>query len=143
MDKYAKEIEKYILYVPLARGIKTYVSNYFRIALNINSIELVGEFNDEQKFEFYKSYSLIQLIKESFDFLFRLDKINYSSQKAVSPVKKKIKQEYSDIGVDIIFYLFGTEYITFIPLEKCKLLNILDSWEKDNTEFKVFKKAYL
>ena len=143
MDKYAKEIEKYILYVTLPRGIKANTSNYFRIALNINSIELIGEFNEAQKIEIYKSYLLIQLIRESFHFLFRLNKIDYLCHKVLSPVRKKIIQEYSDIGVDIILYLFGTEYITFISLENCKLLNSLESWENEKTDFKVFKRAYL
>ena len=52
MDNYANNINEYILYVPLTRGIKAYVSNYFRIALNINSIEILGEFNDNSKTKF-------------------------------------------------------------------------------------------
>ena len=91
----------------------------------------------------YESYLLVQLIHESFHFLYRLDKKDYLCQNALSPIRKKIKQEYGEIGVDIIFFLFGTEYITFFPLENCKLLNSLESWEKDNTDFKVFKQVYL
>jgi len=143
MKKYAEKIEKYILYVPLIRGIKAYVSNYFRIALNINSIELIGKFNEDQKLDVYESYLLVQLIHESFHFIFRLDKEDFLCQNALSPIRKKIMQEYREIGVDIIFYLFGTEYITFFPLENCKLINSVESWEKDNTNFKVFKKVYL
>ena len=143
IKKYANNIKNYILYVPLTREIKAYVSNYFRIALNINSVELIGNFDENEKLDVYESYLLVQLIHESFHFLYRLDKKDYLCQNALSPIRKKIKQEYGEIGVDIIFFLFGTEYITFFPLENCKLLNSLESWEKDNTDFKVFKQVYL
>ena len=49
MKNYAKNINNYILYFPLSKGIKAYISNYFRIILNIHSIELIGEFNNEEK----------------------------------------------------------------------------------------------
>lgn len=38
LNKYANNIKSYILYVPLKRGIKSYSSHYFRIALNINGV---------------------------------------------------------------------------------------------------------
>ena len=143
MDKYANKIEKYILYVPLTKGIKGYVSNYFKIALNIKSVELIGNLNEDEKTEVYKSYLLVQLLHESFHFLFKLDKKGLSCDKALSPIRQKLMLSYGDIGVDIILHLFGTEYITFFPLENCKLLNNLESWEKKGTNFKVFKKVYL
>ena len=144
IQDYANEINKYILYVPLSRGIKAYVSNYFRIALNINSVELIGEFVDKkQKLEVYQSYLLVQFLHESFHFIYRLDKKNFAWNKALSPMKLKEEQVYREIGVDLIFYLFGTEYITYFSLDNCKLLNNLDSWTKEQTNFKVFNKVYL
>ena len=58
-------------------------------------------------------------------------------------MKLKEEQVYREIGVDLIFYLFGTEYITYFSLDNCKLLNNLDSWTKEQTNFKVFNKVYL
>ena len=144
INTYAKEINKYILYVPLTRGIQAYVSNYFRIALNLNSIELIGNFDDEkQKIEVYQSYLLVQLLHESFHFIYRLDKKNKSCLKALSPEKLKIHQTYREIGVDLIFHIFGTEYITYFSLDNCKLINNLDSWKNKGTNFKVFNMVYL
>ena len=68
MKDYAEQINKYILYVPLTKGIKAYVSNYMRIELNINSIELIGDFKDYDKNNIYISYLLINLLNESFHF---------------------------------------------------------------------------
>ena len=144
MEKYAKEIDKYILYVPLTRGIKAYVFNYFRIALNINSIELIGEFNNfDEKISVYKSYLLIQFLHESFHFLYRLDKKNKTCLQALSPIKIKIRNAYREIGADLIYHIFGTEYIKYFPLCHCQLLNSKESWEKEDTNFKVFPKTYL
>ena len=83
------------------------------------------------------------LIRESFHFIFRLDKYGETVQNAQSPEIFKIKQSYREIGVDIILHLFGTEYITFISIENSKLLNNIELWKKNNTNFKVFKKVYL
>ena len=144
MNNYAKEINKYILYVPLTKGINAYIYNFFRIALNLNGVELIGEFVDKnQKIEVYQSYLLVQLLYESFHFIYRLDKINISCLNPLSPEKLKEIQTYKDIGVDIIFYLFGTEYITYFSLENCKIINRLESWTKEGTNFKVFDKIYL
>ena len=143
MDKYAEKIDKYILYMPLAKGIKSYISNYFKIVLNINSLELIGKFDEEQKIEVYKSYLLVELLYESFHFIYRIDKKDLSCKNVLSPVRKKLMMAYGDIGVDIIFHLFGTEYINFFPLKNCKLLNSLESWSNDETEFKVFNQVYL
>ena len=143
MEKYAKKINEYILYVPLTRGIKAYVSTYFRIALNINSVEIIGIFSEQDKEEILKSYILIQMLHESFHFLFRLKKEGKTALEALSPQRKKIHENYKEIGVDVILHLFGTEYITFISPENSKLLNNLESWEKNNTNFKVFNKVYL
>ena len=143
MKDYADELYKYILYVPLTRGIKAYVSNYFRIALNTNSVELIDISDDKSKEEILKSYLLIILIHESFHFIYRISKEGESAAQTLSPQTKKIKECYNEIGVDIILYLFGTEYITFISKENSQLLNNLESWKKDNTNFKVFKKVYL
>ena len=144
INKYAKEINKYILYAPLTRGIKAYLTNYFRIALNLNSIELIGDFNDEsQKKELYQSYLLVQLLYGSLHFIYRLDKRNISCLKALSPEKLKIYQTYREIGVDLILYIFGTEYINYFSLDNCKLINNLDSWKNTGTNFKVFNKIYL
>lgn len=86
---------------------------------------------------------LIILIHESFHFIYRISKEGESAAQTLSPQTKKIKECYNEIGVDIILYLFGTEYITFISKENSQLLNNLESWKKDNTNFKVFKKVYL
>ena len=102
MENYAKNLNEYILYVPLTRGIKAYVSNYFRIALNINSIELLGEFDDNSKNEILTSYLLIQLLQESFHFLFRLNKEGKNSREGIFPKREKIKETYQEIGVDSI-----------------------------------------
>ena len=53
---------------------------------------------------------------------YRLDKGD-TVQNVQSAETIKLKQSYSKIGVDIILYLFGTEYITFISIENSKLLN--------------------
>ena len=88
---------------------------YFRIALNINSIELIGKFNNiDDKISVYKSYLLIHFLHESFHFLFRLNKKNKTYLQALSSIKIKIRNAYRDIGVDLIYHLFGTEYITVI-----------------------------
>lgn len=143
IKKYAKKIYKYILYIPLTRGIKAYVSNFFRISLNINSVDFISITDNKSKEEILKSYLLIILIQESFHFLFRLNKEGESVIKVISPQSKKLKEYYNEIGVDIILYLFGTEYITFISKENSELLNNLESWRKENTNFKVFQKVYL
>ena len=144
LEKYAKEINKYILYVPLTRGIKAYITNYFRIALNLNSVELIGNFDNENEvIDVYQTYLLVQLIQESFHFIYRLDKKNISFLNALSPETSKIRQSYRDIGVDLILHLFGTEYITYFSLSNCKLLNNLDSWKNEETNFKVFNQVYL
>ena len=49
MKEYAGNIEKYVLYVPLTMGIKAYVTNYFRIAVNINSVDISGTLNKKKK----------------------------------------------------------------------------------------------
>jgi hypothetical protein len=113
---FAPEIWKYVLFMPLTRGIKAYVANYFRIVININSVDLIDIPDDKTKEEILKSYLLILLIHESFHFLFRLDKKGETVTKALSPISKKLKEYYKEIGVDIILYLFGTEYITFISI---------------------------
>ena len=145
MEKYAKNINKYILYVPLTRGIKAYVSNYLRIALNINSIEIFGEFDKNSKMDFISSYLLIQLLHESFHFLFRLGKEGEiaSNEEVLSPLSKKIKEVYKEIGVDLILSVFGTEYILFISKKNCDLLCDPNSWNNNDTNFKVFNKVYL
>ncbi len=143
INNYANKINEYILYVPLTRGIKAYVSTYFRIALNINSVEIIGIFNEKEREEILKSYILIQMLHESFHFLFRLKKEGKTALEALSPQRKKMYENYKEIGVDVILHLFGTEYITFISPENSKLINNLKSWEQNNTNFKVFNKVYL
>ena len=143
MKDYAAELSKYILFVPLTRGIKAYVSNYFRIALNTNSIDIIDISNDKTKEDFIKSYLLIIFIQQSFHFIYRITKEGESASQALSPQTKKLREYYNDIGVDIILFLFGTEYITFISEENSKLLNNIESWKKDNTDFKVFEQVYL
>ena len=145
MKNYAKNIHQYILYVPLTRGIKAYVTNYLRIALNINSIELFGEFDKESSHDFFAAYLLIQLLHESFHFIFRLNKSNVitTDENAKSPKSKKIKEYYEEIGVDLILYIFGTEYILFISKRNCELVCDPKSWENSQTNFKVFNKVYL
>ena len=142
MDNYADIIDKYILYVPLTKGIKAYVSNYFRIALNINIIELIGTFQDQSRNEILKSYLLINLLHESFHFLFRLNKKGYVALEALSPKVQKISESYQEIGVDLILYIFGTEYIVFITPEQSNLISDIESWTKTTTNFKVFEKVY-
>ena len=143
MDNFARKIDEFILYVPLTRGIKAYVSNYFRIALNINSIEICGEFDKDSKKEFLTSYLLIQLLHESFHFIYRLGKEGKSSKEGISPKREKIKEAYEEIGVDLILYVFGTEYITFISKKNSSLICDIESWKNPKTNFKVFNKIYL
>ena len=144
INNYANKINEYIIYAPLTRGIKAYVSNYFRIVLNINSIEIIGNFDcDYSKTDLIVSYILIQFLHESFHFLFRLNKIGYITINALSPKRDKIKETYNEIGVDLIIYLFGTEYITFISKKNSILINDPKSWENPKTNFKVFNKVYL
>ena len=143
MDNYVKNINEYILYVPLTRGIKAYVSNYFRIALNINSIKILGEFDDNSKNEILTSYLLIQLLHESFHFLFRLNKEGKSTKEGISPRKEKILETYQEIGVDLILHIFGTEYITYISKKNSSLICDVNAWRNSTTNFKVFNKVYL
>ena len=145
MNNYINNIGKYILYVPLTRGIKAYVSNYLRISLNINSVEIFGEFDQESKNDFFTAYLLIQLLHESFHFIFRLKKINAltTDENTNSPLSKKILESYQEIGVDLILYIFGTEYILFISKKNCDLICNINSWKDSKTNFKVFNKVYL
>ena len=143
MDNFARKIDEFILYVPLTRGTKAYVSNYFRIALNINSIEICGEFDKDSKKEFLTSYLLIQLLHESLHFIYRLDKEGKNSKEGISPKREKIKEAYEDIGVDLILYVFGTEYIIFISKKNSRLICDIESWKNPKTNFKVFNKIYL
>lgn len=143
MKNYAENLNAYILYVPLTRGIKAYVSNYFRIALNINSIEILGEFDENSKNEILISYLLIQLLHESFHFLFRLNKEGKNSREGISPKREKIKETYQEIGVDLILYIFGTEYITYISRKNSSLICDINAWKNAKTNFKVFNKVYL
>ena len=143
MNKFVYKINEYILFVPLTRGMKAYVSNYMRICLNINSISISEDLNEDLQNEYFTSYLLIHLLHESFHFIFRLNEYGKSSDKTTSPITKKIKEEYSEIGVDLILNLFGTEYITFISKDNYVLINDPKSWENENTNFKVFNKIYL
>ena len=143
MKEYAGNIKKYVLYVPLTIGIKAYVTNYFRIAVNINSVDIIGTLNNKEKEEIFKSYLLINFIKESFHFILRLNKKGNDETQALSPKNKKIEEYYEDIDVDIILYIFGTEYITFISPNNSKLINDLESWRDKTTNFKVFDRVYL
>ena len=137
INNYIENIEKYILYLPLTRGIKAYVSNYFRIIININSIEFIGEIKDKN--EIIKTYLLTNLLHESMHFIFRLDKIDNLAKNSLSPIEKKYKNSYSEIGVDLIYYIFKTEYITFYSEENCKIVNDINSWKNQNTNFKIFE----
>ena len=57
------DINNYILYIPITRGIKTYISDYLIIITNIHSIEIYGDFNEEsEKDLFIFSYLLIHLL---------------------------------------------------------------------------------
>lgn len=145
MNNYIKNIGKYILFVPLTKRIKAYVSNYLRIDININSVEIIGEFDQESKNDFFTAYLLIQLLNGSFHFIFKLKKINVltSEENANSPLSKKISESYQEIGVDLILYIFGTEYILFINKKNCDLLCNIDSWKDNKTNFKVFNNVYL
>ena len=143
MINYSEKIDKYILYAPLTRGIKAYVSNYLRIVLNINSVEILGQFDENSKNDFLISYLLIQMLHESFHFLYRLTKDGLISSKGISPKRKKIKENYEEIGVDLILYIFGTEYIPYISKKNCILICDPKSWDNPNTNFKVFNKVYL
>ena len=143
MEKYVHEIEKYILYVSLTKGKKSYMSNYFRIALNIFNVEIIGDFDKKASKEMMKSYLLIIFLHESFHFIYRLNKNGMESDLAFSPKTQKVKEIYPEIGVDIILYIFGTEYITFITPESSSLLNDLHSWESEDTNFKVFDLMYI
>jgi len=140
MKDYAEQINKYILYVPLTKGIKAYVSNYMRIELNINSIELIGDFKDYDKNDIYISYLLINLVNESFHFLNRIKRKGKYIKECKSTQNQNIDKE---IGVDLILHIFGTEYINFISIENSKLVNKIENWKKNDTNFKVFDKIYL
>ena len=143
IKEYINDIHKYIIYIPLTKGIKALISNYFRIGLNINSVDIIDISEEKTVKEILKSYLLIMLIHESFHFIFRLDKNGDTVQNVQSPESMKLKQSYREIGADIILHLFGTEYITFISIENSKLLNNIELWKKNNTNFKVFKKVYI
>ena len=143
MNSFVDKIPEYILFVPLTRGIKAYVSNYMRICLNINSVSILGYSDENLQNEYFTSYLLIHLLHESFHFIYRLEEFGKSADLAKSPSNKKIQEEYSEIGVDLILYLFGTEYIEFISKDNCALINDPKSWENKNTNFKVFNKIYL
>ena len=144
MDNYASKIDKLILYVPLTKGIKAYVSNYFRIALNIHSVNLIGDFKGYSKTEMYISYLLVNLLHESFHFIYRLDnKKGTLAKNSMSPETHKIMDTYREIGVDLILHIFGTEYINFISIENSKLLNEQKSWKNKGTNFRVFDELYL
>ena len=143
MEKYANDIDKYVLYAPLTSGIKAYVENYFRIILNINSVDIIGNLNKKEKENIFKSYLLILMLKESFHFIFKLNKKGIDVNKALSPKIKKVDEYYQEIGVDLILEIFGTEYINFISPESSDLINRLESWKNNNTNFKVFDKIYI
>ena len=145
MNEYIKKITDFILYVPLTRGIKAYVSNYLRIALNINSVEFLGDFDEESKKHFFNAYLLIQMLQESFHFIFKLNKDERitNNENSKSHKSKKIKECYEEIGVDLILDIFDTEYILFISKKNCNLICDPSSWEKEDTNFKVFNRVYL
>ena len=143
MNSFVNKISEYILFVPLTRGIKAYVSNYMRICLNINSVSISGYTDDELQNEYFTSYLLINLLHESFHFIYRLNEFGKTADLTKSPSNKKIREEYSKIGMDLILYLFGTEYIIFISKDNCALINDTKSWENEKTNFKVFPLIYL
>ena len=143
MKNYSEKINEYIIFAPLTRGIKAYVSNYLRIVLNINSVKILGEYDENSKNDFLISYLLIQMLHESFHFLYRLTKNGQNSSKGISPKREKIKENYGEIGVDLILYIFGTEYIPYISKKNSILICDPKSWENPNTNFKVFNKVYL
>ena len=72
-----------------------------------------------------------------------LNEFGKSTDLAKSPSNKKMQEEYSKIGEDLILYLFGTEYIIFISKDNCALINDTKSWENEKTNFKVFPLIYL
>ena len=102
MKKFVDKINEYILFVPLTRGMKAYVSNYMRICLNINSISISEDLNEDLQNEYFTSYLLIHLLHESFHFIYLLNEYGKSSDKTTSPISKKIKEEYSEIDVNLI-----------------------------------------
>ena len=74
--------------------------------------------------------------------MFRLNKKGYVALEALSPKVQKISESYQEIGVDLILYIFGTEYIVFITPEQSNLISDIESWTKTTTNFKVFEKVY-
>ena len=143
INSFVNKISEYILFVPLTRGIKAYVSNYMRICININSVSISGYSDEDLQNEYFTSYLLIHLLHETFHFIYRLNEFGKSADLTKSPSNKKIKEKYSELGVDLILYLFGTEYITFISKDNCALINDPKSWENEKTNFKVFPSIYL
>ena len=115
-----------------------------RIGLNINSVQILGEFNKEEINDLFTAYLLIQLIRESFQLIFLLNKDNMiiTDERIKPPKSKKIKEYYEDIGVDLILYIFGTEYIPFISKKNSELICNSKSWEDNKTNLKVFNKVY-
>ena len=85
---------------------------------------------------------MINLLHESFHFLFRLNKKGYVALEALSPKVQKISESYQEIEVDLILYIFGTEYIVFITPEQSNLISDIESWTKTTTNFKVFEQVY-
>ena len=143
MKNYSEKINEYILYVPLTRGIKAYVSNYLRIALNINSVEIIGEFDENLKNEYFSSFLLIEMVKESFHFLVKHNRERKNSNDEMFPKRKQKKVIYENIDTELIYYIFGTEYIPFISKNNCILICNPKSWENPSTNFKVFKNISL
>ena len=143
MKNYSEKINEYILYVPLTRGIKAYVSNYLRIALNINSVEIIGEFDENLKNEYFSSFLLIEMVKESFHFLVKHNKEGKNSSDEMFPKRKQKKVIYENIDTELIYYIFGTEYIPFISKNNCILICNPKSWENPSTNFKVFNNVSL
>ena len=52
-------------------------------------------------------------------------------------------ETYQEIGVDLILYIFGTEYITYISKKNSSLICDIKAWQNSETNFKVFNKIYL
>ena len=110
MNNFADKIHEYVLFVPLARGIKAYVSNNMRICFNINSVSISGNANEDLKNEYFTSYLLIHLLNESLNFIYRLEEFGKSGDITKSTSFKNIKEEYSELDLDLIWFRGGKKF---------------------------------
>ena len=97
---------------------------------NINSVSISGNANEDLKNEYFTSYPLIHLLNESLNFIYRLEEFGKSGDITKSTSFKNIKEEYSELDLDLIWFKGGKKFSFCQMSNLTKLLSNLSNLTK-------------